>query len=295
MIARFNGLFLMISLLFLNLQISNAQTSDTMDSIWVIETLDGNTYIGNVSSIYSDPIEINTKIGLLKIPKNSIRSITHPHKYQIVHGEYWPENPHATRHFWGPSSFGLRKGEGYYQNSWIFFNQLSYGFSNHFTLGVGIIPLFIFGGGIETPAWITPKFNFEYKNGKGAYGAGTIVFGVLGASSEFAGILYGTNTFGNRDKQLTLGLGYVYSSNGGITSTPTVSLSAIVRTSKKWAFLTENYLLAVGDSDSFGFISGGARYMGKKLAIDFGGFIPVTSGLERLFVLPWLGITAPFN
>lgn len=64
---------------------------------------------------------------------------------------------------------------------------------------------------------------------------------------------------------------------------------------KKWALLTENYLLAVGDSDSFGFISGGARYMGRKLAIDFGGFIPVTSEIERLFVLPWLGITVPFK
>ncbi|MBK7358718.1 MAG: hypothetical protein IPI45_08630 [Saprospiraceae bacterium] len=274
---------------------SHSQTSRTKDSLWVIETTDGNTYIGTVSNFNTDPIEINTKIGILKIPKNTIRSITQPEKYQLVHGEYWPENPHSTRHFWGPSSYGLRKGEGYYQNSWIFFNQVSYGFSDHFTLGVGIIPLFIFGGVAETPAWLTPKFNFNYKNGKGAYGVGTIVFGVLGASSEFAGILYGTNTFGNRDKQLTLGLGYGYSSNGGFTSTPTVSLSAIFRTSKKWALLTENYLLAVGDSDSFGFISGGARYMGRKLAIDFGGFIPVTSEIDQLFVLPWLGITVPFK
>jgi len=273
----------------------HSQTSRSKDSIWIIETTDGNTYIGTVSTFNTDPIEINTKIGILKIPKNTIRSIMHPEKYQLVHGEYWPENPHSTRHFWGPSSYGLRKGEGYYQNSWIFFNQVSYGFSDHFTLGVGIIPLFIFGGVAETPAWLTPKFNFNYKNGKGAYGVGTIIFGVLGASSEFAGILYGTNTFGNRDKQLTLGLGYGYSSNGGITSTPTVSVSAMIRTSKKWALLTENYLLAVGDSDSFGFISGGARYMGRKLAIDFGGFIPVTSEIERLFVLPWLGITVPFK
>ena len=273
----------------------HSQTSRSKDSIWIIETTDGNTYIGTVSTFNTDPIEINTKIGILKIPKNTIRSITHPEKYQLVHGEYWPENPHSTRHFWGPSSYGLRKGEGYYQNSWIFFNQVSYGFSDHFTLGVGFIPLFIFGGVAETPAWLTPKFNFNYKNGKGAYVICTIIFGVLGASSEFAGILYGTNTFGNRDKQLTLGLGYGYSSNGGITSTPTVSVSAMIRTSKKWALLTENYLLAVGDSDSFGFISGGARYMGRKLAIDFGGFIPVTSEIERLFVLPWLGITVPFK
>lgn len=287
--------YLIILLLFGYSTNCHSQTSGTKDSIWVIETTEGNVYIGTVSTFNSDPIEINTKIGLLKIPKNTIRSIAHPEKYQLVHGEYWPENPHSTRHFWGPSSYGLRRGEGYYQNSWIFFNQVSYGFSDHFTLGVGIIPLFIFGGVTETPAWITPKFNFEYKNGKGAFGVGTILFGVLGASSEFAGILYGTNTFGNRDKQLTLGLGYGYSSDGGITSTPTVSLSAIIRTSKKWAILTENYLLAVGDSDSFGFISGGARYMGRKLAIDFGGFIPITSELERLFVLPWLGITVPFK
>ena len=42
-------------------------------------------------------------------------------------------------------------------------------------------------------------------------------------------------------------------------------------------------------------ISGGGRYVFKKLALDFGGFLPVAEGIDRIIVLPWLGINVPFG
>ncbi|MEZ5070324.1 MAG: hypothetical protein R2751_04985 [Bacteroidales bacterium] len=35
----------------------------------------------------------------------------------LVEGEYWFSNPHATRYFFGTNGYGLEKGEGYYQNT----------------------------------------------------------------------------------------------------------------------------------------------------------------------------------
>ena len=154
--------------------------------------------------------------------------------------------------------------------------------------------MFLFGATEILPVWLTPTINLPYRNGKGAFGFGTILFGLLGEEDVYAGILYGTNTFGTRDKQLTLGLGYGYSSDGGFASTPTISVSGMMRTSKKWAILTENYLISAGEQTTFGLISGGARYMGRRLAIDFGGIIPV-GGFDFFVVIPWLGIAVPFK
>ena len=88
-----------------------------------------------------------------------------------------------------------------------------------------------------------------------------------------------------------MGLGY--SSEFGFSEYPVFNIGGLVRTSKNWAFVTENYFLTL---DSFGaLISGGARYMGKRLAIDFGGFLPLTSDQDNFFILPWLSISVPFG
>ena len=273
-----------------------ASSQNKSDTVRIVETKDGNNYVGTVKYLQDSLVEITTNLGVLTIPKRMIRSITLPKNEEMVKGEYWPENPHSSRHFWGPSGYGLRKGEGYYQNIWVFFNQASYGFTDHFTLGVGVVPLFLFASEI-TPFWVTPKVNFQYKNGKGAYSAGTILFGLAGGSNEFAGILYGTNTFGTRDRQLTLGIGYGYltGEDRGFANYPTVSVSGMIRTSRRWAFITENYLIAAGGDTNIGFISGGARFMARHLAIDFGGFIPIGGELDRIIILPWLGIAVPFR
>jgi hypothetical protein len=84
-----------------------AQEPSVRDTISIIETTDGNTYIGSIMSIQDTIVVLSTSLGILNIPKSKISSITTPKKEQIVGGEYWPENPHSSRHFWGPSGYGL--------------------------------------------------------------------------------------------------------------------------------------------------------------------------------------------
>jgi len=59
---------------------------------------------------------------------------------------------------------GLHKGEGYYQNIWVFWNQASFGVTENFSLGFGIIPLFLFGGeaGQYSPIWVVPKLSYPW-------------------------------------------------------------------------------------------------------------------------------------
>lgn len=117
------------------------------------------------------------------------------------------ENPHATRYLFGPNGYGLRKGEGYYSNTWIFFNQLSYGFTDNFTVGAGVIPLFC----LPAPrrrSGSPPKFSIPVKKDVVNLGVGGLFATVLGGEDVGTfGIAYGQLTLGSRPKcQLRTGL-----------------------------------------------------------------------------------------
>lgn len=274
-----------------------AQIIFMQDSTYIFEMKDGNTYIGTVVVMEENKTyEVTTKIGVLWLSQADIVTVKKMDTSNVVAGNYWPTNPHSSRYFFSPSGYGLRKGEGYYQNAWIFFNQVSYGFSDYFSMGVGTIPTFLFGaGGDFLPIWITPKFNIPYQNGNGAFGVGSILLGIMGDDdvSTGVGLVYGTNTFGTRDKQLTLGIGFGYDTDGGFSRYPVFNASGLIRTGKNWAFVSENYFFTF---DEFGaLISGGARYMGKRMALDFGGFIPVFADVDGLYVIPWLSVSVPFG
>lgn len=214
--------------------------------------------------------------------------------------QYWFENAYAsTRYFFGHSGYGLRSGEGYYQNTWILFNQASIGITDNFSISAGLVPLFLFnlgGGGVtETPVWITPKLSIPIKKDKVNLGVSASYFTLIGEEIGGVGLLSGVSTFGSPDKNVTVGLGWGYATDGGLADRPTVSLSIIRRGKPKWAFVSENYFFAAGGEALF-VLSGGARYIGKKLAIDFGGFTAIaTEGQEGFGVLPWLSISVPFH
>ena len=69
-----------------------------------------------------------------------------------------------------------------------------------------------------------------------------------------------------------MGTGYAFA-NGEIDNSGILTLGGITRLSKRWALITENYILTSGED---AIISGGLRYIAKKLTVDViyfeGGF-----------------------
>lgn len=279
-------------LIFLIAFIPSLKSQALHDSLFVvIETIDGNEFQGIL--IYRDEHEVKIEtelLGVVSIPIRSVKSLKEINEKEFQGGEYWFRNPHSSRYFYGPSGYGLKRGEGYYQNTWVFFNQVSMGFSDHFTMGAGFIPAFLFGGS-PTPAWLTPKISIPLIKDKINLGAGALIATIIGERESGLGILFGTITYGSIDKNSTLGLGWAYSSEG-FGDYPTLSLSGMVRTGKKGYFLTENYLIST-EWETIGILSAGGRYVQKKMAIDYGLFLPVNVG--EFFAIPWLGITLPFG
>ncbi|MBW8334692.1 MAG: hypothetical protein K0M40_21935 [Prolixibacteraceae bacterium] len=290
---KFSAKFAFITICLIGFSlISNAQNSQDTLKIQ-IETVDGNTYIGTILEDTPETIRIKTdKLGEISIPRAEVKRINQLSTIIVKDGTYWLENPQSTRYFWAPNGYSLKKGEGYYQNVWIMFNQAVYGFTDHFSGGVGVMPLFLFGG-VSTPAWITAKFSVPVVKDKINLGVGALAGTVIGEENTGFGIIYGISTFGTRDKNLNIGLGWGYA-GGEMARNPTVSIGGMIRTGAKGYFITENYF--IGTPDNFMVLmSAGGRRIIHKAGLDFGLWIPLGADIGSFVAIPWLGFTIPFG
>ena len=211
---------------------------------------------------------------------------------RIINGKYWFDNPQSARYLWSPNGYGLKKGEAYFQNIWVLFNQVSVGITNSFSVGAGMVPLFLFGASYS-PVWITPKFSVPLSNDRVNFGFGALLGTVIGVSHSDFDLVYGITTIGTRDKNVSLGLGYGYA-GGRWGNTPTISVSGLLRIGARGYLLTENYYLDTGDHFQI-LGSLGARLIIGKIGLDFGGVLPVTLNQADIIIIPWLGLTVPFG
>lgn len=272
---------------------SSAQDETFETKLYFIQTSDGNEYVGTILSEDGEKLLLLTEnLGEITLFLKDIVKRTEIKSSQILDGKYWFDNPQASRYFFSPNGYGLKQGEGYYQNVWIFFNQVSVGLTDNFSIGAGMVPLFLFAGA-PTPVWIAPKLSIPVVEGKLNLGAGGLFGAVVGESGSGIGILYGLSTFGSRDRNMTVGMGWGYAS-GEMANRPTVSLNGMIRTGPRGYFLTENYYINTGEN-SIGLISAGGRRIIRNIGLDFGLIIPLADDMDFFIGIPWLGITVPFG
>jgi len=289
-------LFVWIMMVLCSPLFSEAQVLTDSSRMVFVETFDGNEFTGNLMAEDTAKIELMTatfgKIQILRKDIKRIRSLT-PDK--LVKGKVWLENTQSSRYFWSPNGYGLKKGEGYYQNIWVFWNQASYGLTNNFSIGFGMIPLFLFGAesGEYTPIWIVPKFSIPIEKDKFNLGAGILAGNIGLKQNSGFGIAYGLATVGNRNSNFTFGMGYGYAA-GNWARRPLITFSFMARTGPKGYILSENFFINVEDEFLL-LLSAGGRSFARRVAIDYGLFFPVVAGMDFFIALPWLGFTVPFE
>jgi len=284
-------LILFLILFSSSLQFVQAQNSTDTSLVRII-TADGNEYTGEIVGKDSLKVYLKTNnLGEIGILKSNIRLQQKLKVQQIKDGKVWFENPQSSRYFWAPNAYGLKEGEGYYQNIWVMWNQVSYGITDNFSLGGGIIPLFLFAGA-PTPIFILPKISIPVQQDKFNISAGALIGTILGESKSTFGILYGNTTVGTRDNNVTFGLGYGFAGDEWASS-PMINIDGMFRLSSRGYFITENYYVNTGDN-GVAVISLGGRWIIKKAALDFGLFLPVAD-TETFIAIPWLGFTIPFG
>ncbi|MDB4583862.1 hypothetical protein N9164_11975 [Draconibacterium sp.] len=270
---------------------SIAQTADS--TIVKIETSDGNEFIGKIITEDTLSIVLNTDLyGELTIQKANIKSKKIVQSQQIKGGKLWFDNPQSTRYFWAPNGYGVKKGEGYYQNIYVLWNQFTYGVSDNFSLGAGIIPLFLFAGA-PTPIFATLKISLPIQKDKFNLAAGAIAGTVIGEDVGSFGILYGISTFGTPDNNVSVGLGYGFA-EGELASSPLINISGLLRISSRGYILTENYYIQI-DGVGGGLISLGGRWIIKKASLDFALAVPIIPDMGTFIAIPLIGFTIPFG
>ena len=186
--------FFVALLVLLAFPVVHAQQPFDSLNIYHIQTTDGNTYTGNILRKDSSVIVVKTpEIDSLVIRRKYIKSMELIEKDHFIDGKLWMENPQAARYMWAPNGYGLKKGEAYYQNVWVLFNQLSVGITNNFSVGFGFIPTFLFGSDV-IPVWFSPKLSFPVVKNKLNIGAGTMITSLIGDDNSTAVLTYGTIT-----------------------------------------------------------------------------------------------------
>lgn len=246
-----------------------AVTIRVVDStqVQVIRLRDGSSIVGRVTEAGSDTVRFTTSAGVLSIARAEIVEVREVNASTMRHGEVWPANPNATRLLFSPTGRMLAKGEGYFNDTYVFVLSVHGGLTSRFTLGGGIsvLPLDDFSDNIAFVApklglVATPKLNI-------AVGALAGYVGGLADEGENAnlGVLYAVATAGSPDASLTLGTGFGYG-GGDFSGSPAIMLGGETRLSRRTAFVTENYLIPNVDNGAL--ISYGLRFFGEKLSAD---------------------------
>ncbi|NDK54998.1 hypothetical protein GWO68_03615 [Pontibacter sp. BT213] len=274
-------------------QTDTTTTQTTAPQRWMIETKDGSVYQGIYLGKDENGIRLQTEsAGIITIPNDQVKSYRILDERNYKNGQYWYENPNSSRYLFGPSAFSLRKGEAYYQNTYLVLNSFNYGLTDNFTIGGGFELISTFSG--EPTFFITPKYTFPVAE-KWRAGAGVLYLTSTLADDGFSGlgVGYGIVTYGNTDNNATLGLGYGYV-DGEFASRPIVTLSGMKRVSRKLGLVSENWFVPSEDI-SGGIYSYGLRFMGERITVDL-AFLNNKDIMETIVIgVPYVDFVVKFG
>lgn len=281
-------LFFLFQFIFCSGQVYTDTTT-----VFRIETNDGNTYIGKIVEENPTTLFLETaSLGVIRILQADIRSRTAHSNLTVSGDEYWLPNPQSTRYFWAPNGYGLKKGEAYYQNIWVFYNQASVGLTDNFSIGAGMLPLFLFEGG-PTPFWIVPKLSIPVVKETFNLGAGAFIGTILGEDLGVFGLVYATATIGPHDKNLSVGMAYGFG-GGEWLRLPVVNVSGMLRVSRRGYLISENYIVTA-DGETAAILSFGGRSILGPVGLDYSFWVPAGGGVDAFVAIPFLGVTVPIG
>ena len=278
----------------------NAQQNITgeVSKTYQITLKDGSVFTGKIVSITDSEIIIQSAtIGEVRLKKENIKTMAPISSIDEKKSGIWFANPNPSRYLLGSSAIPMEKHTGYYQNTWIFFNSFTYSFTNNFSVSGGfeIFSLLAKGDG-PYAFYINPKVSFKVADN--FYAGGSVLYAnTIKTVDEFGGL--GTLnlfcTYGNNNNNITGALGWGWA-DGEFSSKPLISISGMVRVSKRIALVSENWISpGIGsDGSYYGIFSYGIRFLGEKTAIDL-AFVNNKDIAEGLAIgFPWLDFVINF-
>lgn len=264
----------------------------------IIKMIDGTKIVGKKLASTPESIIVETqlagKLNLFYDKIERIRSISDPN---YTGGRFWKQNSNYSRNVIGPSGYGLQKGEGYYQNVMLFLHNVSYGFTDNFSMSFGteLVSLLNTNDFVanRTPGFvISPKFTFPITGNNINIGVGGIAGHAPDSENIFdLGLVYGVTTFGSRDNNFSVGVGFGVV-DGDFTSAPTFSLAGNFRVGNSVSITTENWFFP---STDVGLVTLGVRIIGEVVSWDFSYIGVFDNTFFSASPIPFVGIAVPFG
>lgn len=259
----------------------------------LIRLRDGSTVLGRITQSWGDSARVELLSGTLIVRRTDVRSVRLVAATSIHNGVYWPEDPNATRLFFGPTARMLKKGEGYVANHWLFFMDGYGGITDRVTLGGGM-SLFPTDNFLKDNAYfLSPKVGItqgdRLNTAVGVWIGGAPFNDEVEGDFTF-GIAYGVATWGGPDASFTLGGGYGFA-EGKMARNPMVMAGATKRLSRRLAFVTENWVFP--NVEDHPLVSAGLRTIGESLSWDF-GLVTVMGTGNGTVLFPWFGASWKF-
>jgi len=178
----------------------------------------------------------------------------------------------------------LKKGQGYFQDIYLFFAGVAYGISSHLTMGGGIS---LFPGAGNQLYYLTPKIGFPVHR-KVKFAFGTLLGGVTG-ETDHVGIHYGVASIGSPEAGLTFGLGYGYAGSR-VAKHPVGIIGGQKRISERSALVSENWFI----HGTLPLMSLGVRFFGEKLAVDLAFVRPLEMDMQGFPAIPYVDFVVIF-
>lgn len=269
-----------------------------VSKMYQITLNDGSMVSGKLLSITDTEVVIESgSMGEVRLQKANIKSMTEVLAINDKKTGIWFENPNPSKYLLGSSAIPMEKKTGYYQNTWIFFNSISYAFTNNISVSGGFEIFSLMAGGDGVYAfYINPKASFKVANN--FYAGGTILYAnTIKTAADFGGLatFNGFATYGNKNNNITGGLGWGWA-DGDFSSKPLITISGMARVSRRIALVSENWIIPeVGDGGNYyGILSYGIRFLGEKTSIDLAFINNPDIASEIVIGIPWLDFVINF-
>lgn len=235
-------------------------------SVTQVRLRDGTVLYGRVMQEDSARVRFRTTVGAeLELTRDQIATIRTTDG-QVVDGQFWPEDPNATRLLFTSTGRPLAKGEGYLSAYFLFLPFVGVGITDRFTLagGTPIIP-----EAMGKVFYLAPKYTVINRP-RQQFAIGALSFATTEdfGDNGTVGVAYGVGTFGDHNNALTVGAGWGYQWGNGTASmsnSPVGVIGGELRASRRTKFITENWIF-----DGGAVLSGGVRFIGDRLSADLG-------------------------
>lgn len=221
-----------------------------------ITLIDETKLIGIIGQVTAETVVLTTEAGLhIEVSDSMIDGV------RWLEGRFLRRDPNQTRLFLAPTGRSLKVGKGYFADYILFFPTVAVGLTDFFALSGGVS---MFPVAEEQVVYVAPKIGLVQSRDV-HLAAGLLYLSV--PDSDNLGVVYSVATIGSSTGGVTTGIGYGFEEDEWADS-PMILIGGEIQVSDIAKLLTENWIFT--SEDDFVMFSGGIRFFGESLAVDFG-------------------------